>query len=125
TIRRQDYRPYPFRVARVELTFDLDPAQTRVHSTLHLERQGAGELVLDGEELDLVSVHVDGAALGADRYDLSENLLIIKGLGEAARVEIVNHCKPDQNSTLMGLYISSDVFFTQCEAQGFRRITWF
>ena len=81
--------------------------------------------MLDGEELELVSVGVDGSPLPADRYHLAEHSLALYGLPETATVEIVSRCKPAANSTLMGLYVSGGNFFTQCEAEGFRRITWF
>ena len=82
-------------------------------------------MILDGEDLELVSVGVNGAPLAADGYHLSEHSLAIYGLPADATVEIVSRCKPSANSTLMGLYVSGGNFFTQCEAEGFRRITWF
>jgi aminopeptidase N len=126
TISRQSYRPYPFEVTAVHLDFDLDPASTLVTSRLSLHRKEANApLVLDGEELELVSIKVDGALLDASRYEVGEHGLTIHGLGETVELEIANRCSPQANSTLMGLYVSSGVFFTQCEAEGFRRITYF
>lgn len=128
TILRQDYQAFAFSIDKVELSFDLDPLGTRVHSRLELTRKTPGAddvLALDGEELELVSVHVDGQPLDASRYALSDTQLLIHGLGARASLEIVSLCRPQANSTLMGLYVSGGAFFTQCEAQGFRRITWY
>ena len=128
TILRQDYRPFAFAVEKVDLSFDLDPVSTRVHSRMEITRHVRGaedDLILDGEDQELVSVLVDGQPLEPSRYDLTSDTLRLKGLGDKACVEIVSRCRPSENSTLMGLYVSNGVFFTQCEAQGFRRITWF
>ncbi|QEI07368.1 aminopeptidase N [Pigmentiphaga aceris] len=126
TISRQDYRPYPFEIESVDLQFDLDPTRSLVHSRLALQRLTPdAELVLDGEELELVSVKVDGEVLAADRYTVDAQALRIKGLPEHCVLEITSACNPSTNSTLMGLYVSNGNFFTQCEAEGFRRITFF
>ena len=128
TISRLDYQPYPYLLPNVELEFDLDAAATTVRSRLHFQRKpDAPEqaLVLDGSELELVSVSIDGQVLNADQYELgSETLRLFPG-SAAFVVEITSVCKPAENSTLMGLYVSGDSLFTQCEAEGFRRITWF
>ncbi len=129
TVYRKDYQPYPYDIPEVALAFDLAPDATEVRCTMQVQRKpGASAdaaLVLDGEDLELVSVGVDGAALPADSYRLSEHSLALYGLPASAKVEIVSRCKPSANSTLMGLYVSGGNFFTQCEAEGFRRITWF
>ncbi|GAA5235783.1 aminopeptidase N [Verticiella sediminum] len=125
TIRRQDYQPYPFAVDTVALAFDLQPALTTVTAELEVVRQHPGDLVLDGEDLELVSVAVDGQPLASHAYQLAPTTLTIPGLGERARLTLVSRCRPAENATLMGLYVSNGVFFTQCEAEGFRRITWF
>ncbi|WP_454689569.1 aminopeptidase N [Achromobacter aloeverae] len=128
TVYRKDYQPYPFDIPEVALTFDLEPETTTVTSRLTLRRRAPGDtapLVLDGSELELVSVHVDGAAWDAGRYALTAHTLTLPGLPDQAVLEIVSRCRPQANSTLMGLYVSSGNFFTQCEAEGFRRITWF
>ncbi|MBR8655068.1 aminopeptidase N [Achromobacter sp. Marseille-Q0513] len=129
TVYRKDYQPYPYDIPEVSLGFDLAPESTEVRCVMQVRRKpGASAdaaLVLDGEELELVSVGVDGSPLPADRYHLSEHSLALYGLPETATVEIVSRCKPAANSTLMGLYVSGGNFFTQCEAEGFRRITWF
>ena len=129
TVYRKDYQPYPYDIPQVALSFDLAPDATEVRCAMQVRRKpGASAdaaLVLDGEELELVSVGVDGAAWPADRYRLSDHRLELLGLPASAAVEIVSRCKPSANSTLMGLYVSGGNFFTQCEAEGFRRITWF
>jgi len=129
TVYRKDYQPYPYAIPEVALAFDLDPESTQVHSTLRIERKADAPadapLVLDGAELELVSLQVDGKPWPADRYTLDDSALVLSGLPGAATIEIVSRCRPAANSTLMGLYVSGGNFFTQCEAEGFRRITWF
>ncbi|NYT69573.1 aminopeptidase N [Pusillimonas noertemannii] len=126
-ISRHDYQPYPYRLPRVALQFDLDAECTRVHARFEVERDGGGlpPLVLNGQELSLVSVSIDGTQLDAGKYRLDDETLTL--FPEAARfiVEIASECRPAQNSALMGLYVSGESLFTQCEAEGFRRITWF
>ncbi len=127
TITRLDYLPYPYRLPQVELTFDLDAALTRVSSRLHFERATPRNqpLVLNGEDLHLESIALDGQALRPDQYRLDEHTLTLFPVTETFIVDIVSLCRPAENSTLMGLYVSGENLFTQCEAEGFRRITWF
>ncbi|OZI61347.1 aminopeptidase N [Bordetella genomosp. 11] len=128
TVYRQDYQPYPFDIPEVALAFDLDPEATTVTSRLTVRRRTPGDtapLKLDGSDLELVSVSVDGRALEAAEYTVDEHALTLPNLGASASIEIVSRCRPAANSTLMGLYVSGGNFFTQCEAEGFRRITWF
>lgn len=128
TIYRNQYVPYPYAIPQVGLLFDLEPARTKVTSTFRIERQPAAAaqapLVLDGVGLTLESVTVDGESW-IDRAQLTEATLTLAGLPAKATICIVGYCQPEANSTLMGLYVSSGNFFTQCEAEGFRRITWF
>ena len=127
TVYRKDYQPYPYDIPHVALAFDLAPEATEVRCVMQVQRKADASadaaLVLDGEDLELVSVAVDGQPLAADRYHQSEHSLALYGLPADASVEIVSRCKPAANSTLMGLYVSGGNFFTQCEAEGFRRIT--
>jgi len=127
TIFRKDYQPYPYGIPEVALEFDLDAEATTVTAQLTVHRTAAGEapLVLDGVDLELIAISVDGAPLDRDAYHVDTEQLTIPGLGAHAIVEIVSRCRPAANSTLMGLYVSGGNFFTQCEAEGFRRITWF
>ena len=124
TIRRQNYLPFPYDIATVRLEFDLDPADTLVRSLLEVRRTGEGPLVLNGEDLELVSVKVDGRDW-AGHYQEDGDTLTLDGLGAQAQVEIVSRCRPEAKSARRGRDVSNGVFFTQCEAEGFRRITWF
>ncbi len=127
TISRHDYQPYPYRLSHVALEFDLDAAQTRVHSRIDFERTGDKNqpLLLNGQDLVLESVLLDGQTLSPQQYDLKDEILTIYPTSANFTLQISNLCKPAENSTLMGLYVSGDKLFTQCEAEGFRRITWF
>ncbi|WP_276809259.1 aminopeptidase N [Castellaniella defragrans] len=131
TIFRQDYVPYPYRLPRVRLEFDLAAESTRVRSELRFEpapgTAPGTPLVLQGEDLELVEVRLDGRPLAADEYQLADDTLSLvpPGHGKPFTIGIVSLCRPAENTTLMGLYVSGDKLFTQCEAQGFRRITWF
>ncbi|NYT66742.1 aminopeptidase N [Alcaligenaceae bacterium] len=127
TIFRQDYLPYPYLLPSVHLRFDLDPDQTRVYAKQDYVRVGAENqpLVLDGQGLELKSVALNGHILTPADYQLTEHSLTLYPTTERFTVDIVSVCRPIGNSTLMGLYVSNDQLFTQCEAQGFRRITWF
>jgi aminopeptidase N len=126
TIRLANYQPPAYAIDSVALDFDLGDAVTRVKSRLELQvAQGGGPLVLDGEELKLISVAVDGGALGPDDYVLTADTLTIPSPPAAFVLEIETEIKPRENTKLDGLYVSSDVYCTQCEAEGFRRITFF
>jgi aminopeptidase N len=130
TVFRRDYTPYPYRLPAVSLEFDLDAQRTRVHASLRFETapgHGAEPLILNGEELELVSVAIDQQPLRENEYTLTpETLTLTPPRGRASfTVDIVSHCRPADNTSLMGLYVSGDKLFTQCEAEGFRRITWF
>ncbi|HUL68214.1 MAG TPA: aminopeptidase N [Burkholderiaceae bacterium] len=128
TVRREDYRPPAFLVDKIELTFDLDPVSTTVEARLDVRRNPAvegGPLVLDGENLQLLGVEVDDRALAT--FDLADGRLTIPLSPAAARahVRVRNTIAPDRNTELMGLFLSHGSLFTQCEAEGFRRITFF
>ena len=124
-IRRDAYRAPDWLVPEIALQFDLDPAETRVRATLWVERNGKHDrpLVLDGDGLHPESVLVDGAesdCWGVDGSDLSFDLS-----GTSHRIETEVVLAPARNTQLMGLYASGGILCTQCEAQGFRRITYF
>jgi aminopeptidase N len=127
-MNRADYAPPPWRIRAVELTFDLDPAKTIVASRLTVERAAgtpAGTpLALQGEGLTLLRVMSGGESLS---FHHEEGLLVIDNPPEAESfvLEIRNTCAPEKNTELSGLYTSGGGFFTQCEAEGFRRITYF
>jgi len=125
-IRREDYAAPAYRVRTVDLTFDLDPAKTIVASRLAIERnteRAAEPLRLDGEGLNLLRVLVDGQSVSFRHED--GQLVIDAPAADAFTLEIRNTVCPEKNTELSGLYTSGGGFFTQCEAQGFRRITYF
>lgn len=127
TTRRLDYRPYNFQIHHVHLCFDLDATQTRVHSEMRLTRKAVeADLLLHGEGLTLLSVQVDGRELSVNvDYALTDEGLQLLHAPDEFTLAIVTQIQPDQNSTLMGLYASNGNLFTQCEAEGFRKITYF
>ena len=124
TIHREDYRPPDWLVPEIELDFDLAAERTEIRARLKVERSGAHDepLRLDGEGLSLKSVSVDGKA-AEHRYE--GDVLTIPIGGDSALVETVVEIAPDKNTQLMGLYASGGLLCTQCEAEGFRRITFF
>ena len=127
-IHRSDYQAPAFWIDTVDLTFDLDPAKTRVLNKMVLRRNAevsAQALRLDGEDLNLSRVLVNGQGTS---FKMDGNQLVLENLPEGHapfELEIFTTCAPAKNSRLMGLYVSNDSFFTQCEAEGFRRITYF
>ncbi|HET7867276.1 MAG TPA: M1 family aminopeptidase, partial [Burkholderiaceae bacterium] len=127
-VRREDYRSPAYWIRAVDLSFDLDPARTLVSSRMTVQRnphQPEQPLVLHGEDLNLLRVLANGESVSFRQED--SQLIIDKlpaGEGEFT-LEIRNTCAPEKNLELSGLYNSSGGFFTQCEAEGFRRITYF
>ena len=127
-IRREDYTAPAFWIDTVDLTFDLDPAKTRVLNKMRLRRNPdlpEQALRLDGDELNLARVLVNGAGTS---FKMDGAQLVLENLPSGAEpfeLEIFTTCNPAKNTKLMGLYVSNDSFFTQCEAEGFRRITYF
>jgi aminopeptidase N len=124
TIRREDYQAPDWLVPEVALKFHLDPARTMVSARLTVTRNGEHDrpLRLDGEELDLLTLLVDGE----EREPVIEDGRLVVALdGASAVVETVVTIAPENNSRLMGLYASGGILCTQCEAEGFRRITYF
>jgi len=125
-VRREDYAAPAWWVRTVDLTFDLDPAKTIVASRLAIERNAerpTEPLRLDGEGLNLLRVLVDGQSVSFRHED--GQLVIDAPAADAFVLEIRNTVCPEKNTELSGLYTSGGGFFTQCEAQGFRRITYF
>ncbi len=127
-VQRHDYRPPAFWIRDVDLTVDLDPAKTIVTNRMRVERNVGVErqpLVLDGDSITVLRVMADGQSVSfreeggklvIDELPLDEGVFTL---------EIRNTCAPAKNTELSGLYVSADGFYTQCEAQGFRRITYF
>ena len=129
-IRLADYTPPPYRIESVDLTFDLDPTATRVRATLkvaaaHDRAKGVQPLELNGEHMKLISIALDGKPLPADAYAVTEHGLTIALPPAAFTLETEVEIDPASNKALEGLYVSRNVFCTQCEAEGFRRITYY
>lgn len=125
-IHRKDYRAPDYRIESVALEFDLVPDATKVKSTLRLSAVNPGSpLVLDGEDLELLSLKLDGRALGSGEYAVAERTLTIPKPPARFSLEIETQINPKGNTQLSGLYQSSGNYCTQCEAEGFRRITYF
>jgi aminopeptidase N len=124
-IRREDYRPPDWLVPDIALDFDLNPAATRVSATLSVVRNGDHDrpLVLDGDGLSPVSVKVNGQPVNDWRIDNGKLVIPLNGTAATIATEVV--VAPEQNTQLMGLYASGGLLCTQCEAEGFRRITFF
>jgi aminopeptidase N len=128
TTHRLDYVPPGYRVDSIDLGFDLDPQATRVAARSKLRRNPDSrqyELVLHGEELELVAIRMNGKALTKRQYTLQPGRLVIANAPDEVTLEIETLIRPDSNTSLMGLYVSNGNFFTQCEAEGFRKITFF
>ncbi|GHC32176.1 aminopeptidase N [Aidingimonas halophila] len=125
-----DYRPPAYRVTHTELKFDLVSSATRVIARLHLERhperqEGELPLVLDGEQLRLLHIAIDGQALEDDEYDVNESHLTVYRVPSTFVLDTEVEVDPEANTALEGLYLSNGMFCTQCEAEGFRRITFY
>jgi aminopeptidase N len=126
-IRREDYRPFPWLVPQVSLDFRLGLGKTRVKAALTVHRNAKAEpsqtLRLNGDELTPLEVLVDGEAINSWSMDGSD--LMVPLQGDSHLVEVTTEIDPAANSKLMGLYASNGMLCTQCEAEGFRRITFF
>lgn len=119
------YQAPAFSIDSVELEFNLEEAQTTVKSRLVFQKLTEGPLLLQGEELTLVSVTLDNQLLTDDQYSVDTESLTIEQVPDRFVLEIVNEIKPHENLSLEGLYQTSGNYCTQCEAQGFRKITYF
>ncbi|WP_201860491.1 aminopeptidase N [Microvirga soli] len=129
-VRLEDYRPSDFLIDKVELDVKLHPTRTRVTATLIMRPNPAGRsdapLVLDGDELNLKSVTLDGRPLSAEEFEASpHSLTIAQAPRQAFTLTIETEINPTANTKLMGLYRSGGNYCTQCEAEGFRRTTYF
>jgi len=125
-VNLKDYRAPDYRIESIELDFVLEPAATKVTAISKVTRTGAAApLVLDGEALKLVSIAIDGRKLDEGAYALGADKLTIHVPPAEFTLEIVTEIAPDKNTELSGLYTANGIFCTQCEAEGFRRITYF
>lgn len=129
TILRSDYKVPTHLIDTVHLEFDLDQESTSVINTMHVrpnpESRGSADLILNGETLTLVSVTVDGTALDESEYVLTDKTLTVPNITRACDVCIVNRFSPAANKALSGIYASGPNLMSQCEAEGFRRITYY
>ena len=126
TFLRNDYTAPAFLVDRVDLDIALNPARTIVVNRMHMKRNTSNPtwpLVLHGEEQELISVRVNGEII--TEYELTSESLTLNNLPDAFELSITSACAPEKNTSLMGLYVSNGNFFTQCEAEGFRKISYF
>jgi aminopeptidase N len=129
-VRLADYAPPAYLVDTVELTFELNEAATKVTARLALRRNPASPdatapLHLDGEHVTLTRLRCNGETLSANQYRLDDRALIIPDTPDTCTLEIESRIAPQDNTELTGLYVSNHSYFTQCEAEGFRRITFF
>ena len=127
TIYRRDYTVPEFAVTTVDLLVQITPGRTEVTATLEMEKQGTGHggLSLDGEQLSLQWVEVDGARLTEDDYTVSDTELVIPSVPDRFSLRTCVTICPEDNTSLEGFYRSQSAYCTQCEAEGFRKITYF
>ena len=127
-VLRDNYTQPAYWVQTLDMGFDLDPQATRVAArSVHRRNPESKEtdLVLHGDEVELVALRMNGKTLSKRHYRLEHGKLIIPNAPDEVTLEIETLIHPDTNTSLMGLYVSNDNFFTQCEAEGFRKITFF
>ncbi|HSL40240.1 MAG TPA: aminopeptidase N, partial [Desulforhopalus sp.] len=127
---RLDYRPFAYAVISLDLCFQLHEGRTEVHATTVYHRKpqedpGEVPLVLDGEGLELLLIKIDGHELAADRYQLQAHSLVLIDPPEKFRLEVVTAIHPEKNTALEGLYRTGGNYCSQCEAHGFRKITFY
>ncbi|APC95139.1 aminopeptidase N [Francisella tularensis subsp. novicida] len=125
----KDYKPSNYLIDETHLTFELDESKTRVTANLHIvanrENRENNTLVLDGVELKLLSIKLNNKQLSPAEFAVNENQLIINNVPEKFVLQTIVEINPSANTSLEGLYKSGDVFSTQCEATGFRKITYY
>jgi len=127
TVYLKDYAPPEFLIDKVAMHVELGETETLIRTTTQIRRNGdhTAPLILNGEKLTLDSIAVDGEPLNAEQYESDDVSLTLAATPDAFRLEIVTRLQPHNNTELSGLYQSSGNFCTQCEAEGFRRITYF
>ncbi len=127
-VRLQDYQPPAYVVDRIELEFDLDPQTTEVQARLEVRRHptsASDTLILDGEDLVLQAISLNGQAQDLAHYRIEDDRLVIPSVPDRFTLETRVKIHPERNTRLEGLYVSKGMLCTQCEAEGFRRITYF
>ena len=129
TIHLRDYRPPSHLIDSVDLRFNLRESGTRVITTLHVRKNpdsaSSDSLRLQGEELTLKVIRLDGVALDESAYELDDASLTLRNLPNEFSLYTEVEIAPESNTALEGLYRSNTMFCTQCEAEGFRKITYF
>ena len=125
TIYLKDYQPPVFGVQEVSLNVDLYDDHALVTNHMTIERHHPGELRLHGDELELMDIQLDHKPLAKDQYHLDKDDLVIPHCPDTCELTIVTRIRPQDNTKLAGLYRSQQMFCTQCESHGFRRITFF
>ncbi len=125
----KDYAPPPYRIPAIDLRFELGEDSTTVHSRLRIDRAdtapAGAPLVLDGQQLELLALALDGTPLPATRYRVDADRLTLFDPPDSFELAVTTRIRPQDNASLEGLYRSSGNFCTQCEAEGFRKITYF
>src|SRR5687767_2888266 len=126
-IHLKDYAPPPYRIPEISLDVVLNPETTRVTAVMKVVRNGPAPapLVLDGKNLKLVSLKLDGQSVDASAEAHDETQLTLHAPPAEFTLEIVTEIAPAQNTALEGLYMSNGIYCTQCEPEGFRAITYF
>ncbi|SMF40103.1 aminopeptidase N [Alteromonadaceae bacterium Bs31] len=128
TIYLKDYKAPAFQISSTELVFDLFEDYADVHARLNIERVSPGQkgaLVLHGLDLELLAIKLDGTQLGDEQYTVEEACLSIHEVPDSFQLDTTTRIKPQENTSLEGLYKSQKMFCTQCEAEGFRKITYY
>lgn len=129
TVYAKDYKKPAYQISRVDMTFDLDLTRSKVTAVARVRRdpdtEQSAPLFLDGDDLTLKSVAIDGVPLSADRYALSEKGLTVFAPPDDFTLTVETEIRPAANTKLQGLYASGGILCTKCETHGFRRITFF
>ena len=127
-VRLADYRPTDFEILTTDLTFEIGDGSTKVTNRMSVRRRSASastELTLDGIDLALDSVSIDGQTISGNAYRVDDRHLTLFDVPAECELVIVNRIQPEQNTALEGLYRSGGLYCTQCEAEGFRHITYY
>jgi aminopeptidase N len=128
-VYREKYSLYPWKLEHVVLRFEIADESIRVLSTLQISKNEAAstarDIELDGQDMELISVTMDGRMLGSNEFSRNANKLFIHNPPASCSLDIEVLIKPQENTSLVGLYPSGDFLLTQCEAEGFRKITYF
>ncbi len=122
-----DYVPYPFQLSEMDLTFQLNEGATYVSSSVHFKRFNSPikDLVLSGRDLELENIAIDGRVLTGNEYSIDDQTLTIFNVPDSFRLNVDTRIYPEENTHYDGLYMSHGMYCTQCEPEGFRRITYF